>query len=84
MGKPGKKASRLRQQVREIERQRARWLDVIVKERGPMIRGTYTVQGRRCGNENCKCTRGELHPIVMLSASVEGRTKNLYVRTADR
>jgi len=49
-----------------------------------MIRGTFVSQARRCGKPTCRCTRGQLHPITVLSASVAGQTRNTYVPAADR
>ena len=84
MGKRNQKISKLRQQLRHNETLRALHVEQVLNEHGPMIRGSYLVLGRKCGKENCRCTRGELHPNPVLAASVEGKTKSVYVRPADR
>lgn len=78
------KASKLRKQLKETESQRVRYVQQIIEERGPLIRGTYLIQARRCGKPQCKCARGDLHPICVLTASEKGRTRNVYVKPADR
>lgn len=48
------------------------------------VRGTLISQGRRCGKEGCRCTRGELHgPYWYLSLPREGgRSRLAYVPTS--
>ena len=41
----------------------------------PMIRGTVYELKRRCGKPGCKCTRGELHTRMVVSASERGKTR---------
>ena len=41
----------------------------------PMIRGTVYELKRRCGKPGCKCTRGELHSRMVVSASERGKTR---------
>lgn len=79
-----KEASRLRNQLRQTEKKREKHLNKILKERGPMVRGTFLIQGCRCGKSNCRCTRGELHTTVVLSSSEQGKKKNVYIRPPDR
>jgi len=45
------------------------------------LHGTLISQGRRCGKEGCRCTRGELHgPYWYLSLPREGgRSRLAYV-----
>lgn len=46
---------------------------------GPVLQGTITSIGVKCGNPNCRCTRGEKHESNVLTKKVRGRTKSLYV-----
>jgi len=48
-------------------------------ECGPLIDGSLVVIRRRCGNANCRCTRGEKHPAHYLTRKVGGKTQSLYV-----
>ncbi len=41
----------------------------------PVIKGTVYELKRRCGKPGCKCTRGELHRRMVVSASEEGKTR---------
>lgn len=41
----------------------------------PVIKGTVYELKRRCGKPGCKCTQGELHARMVISASEKGKTK---------
>jgi len=44
------------------------------------LRGSLQKQGRRCGKEGCRCSRGEPHgPYVYLAVRTEGKSRVLYV-----
>ena len=46
----------------------------------PMARGSiYTLRGK-CGKDNCRCRRGELHETPVLSYSLKGRTHIITLR----
>jgi len=79
-----KDPSRLRQQLRQTEEQRKAHVETLLAERGPLIRGTYRLQGGRCGRPGCKCERGELHEKAMLYRREEGTFRCSYVPLADR
>ena len=76
--------SRLRLKLRQTEEERARHLERLLSERGPLIRGSYVAQPGRCGNPSCKCARGEFHSAAALYTRVEGRSTCIYVPVADR
>lgn len=46
-----------------------------------LISGSVVSQGRRCGKEGCRCTRGELHGpyTYVVLPRVEGRARTVYV-----
>lgn len=45
-----------------------------------MVRGSiYTMRGK-CGKDNCRCKRGELHETPALSYSLKGKTNVVYLR----
>lgn len=50
----------------------------LISERG-LLRGTLVHRERKCGNTNCKCTRGEKHPGVYLVVSEDGRRRQLHI-----
>jgi len=41
----------------------------------PMIKGSVYELKRKCGKATCKCTKGQLHRRMVLSASEGGKTK---------
>ena len=59
-------------------------LRTLIEERGPLIPGSFSVHGQRCGNPSCKCTRGELHSTAVLLVPTKGKKRCLYVRPPDR
>ena len=81
---PSPGPSRLRQQIRSIESDLGHCIHAIVDERGPLIRGTFVRQKRRCGKPACRCARGHPHEGAVLTASVEGRMHSVHVPRADR
>ena len=70
-------SSRTTRQLRDRRRRLARSLPDVAG----LIAGSVVEQGRRCGKEGCRCTRGELHGpytyVVLPRAG--GRTRTVYV-----
>ena len=58
-------------------------VEEILRERGPLIRGSYGTRARVCGNPTCHCTRGELHESKFLSASDGGKARQVHVPVED-
>ena len=46
---------------------------------GPILQGSITTVGVKCGNPDCKCTKGEKHTSNILTKKVNGKTKSVYV-----
>jgi hypothetical protein len=46
---------------------------------GPILQGSIATVGVKCGNPDCKCTRGEKHTSNILTKKVNGKTKSVYV-----
>ena len=76
------KASRLRQQVLQTERARQRYVQTLVAA-GAMIVGSFVTLGRKCGKSSCHCVDGERHFSKFLSRSEAGKSRPIYVRSAD-
>lgn len=76
-------ASRLRQRLRNGAEQYLEQLELLLAEKGPLVRGSFGTRRRVCGNPTCKCTRGELHESKYLTASDGGRTRQVHVPAAD-
>jgi hypothetical protein len=79
-----KKASQLRQRLRDVESRLISLIGNLVDERGPLVRGTFQQHGTRCGKPNCKCVQGELHPTAVLVVNEEGNRRTFYVRIPER
>ena len=79
-----KKASQLRQRLRDVERRLTSLIGSLVDERGPLVRGVFQQHGTRCGKPNCKCAQGALHSTAVLAVSEEGKRRNVYVPIPDR
>ena len=69
--------------VRQL-RTRRRRLATGLPDVEALLRGSLVDQGRRCGKEGCRCTRGELHgPYTYLATGrARGRSRLLYVPAA--
>jgi len=69
--------------VRQL-RSRRRRLAAGLPDVEALLRGSLVDQGRRCGKEGCRCTRGELHgPYTYLATGrARGRSRLLYVPAA--
>lgn len=78
-----KESSRLRQQIVQVRDEQRRQLDLLLNERGPLIRGTLGTRSRVCGKPSCKCARGERHESRYLSASDGGSVRQVHVPVRD-
>jgi hypothetical protein len=58
-------------------------LEEILRERGPLIRGSFGTRARVCGNPTCHCTRGALHESKYLSASDGGKARQVHIPVQD-
>lgn len=76
--------SRLRQSILALESERDQQLDVVLAERGPLLRGSVLTRRRLCGHPGCRCaTEGLLHASAYLSLTVEGRTRPIHLPARD-
>lgn len=76
--------SRLRQQIGALEGQRDQQLDLVLGERGPLLRGNVAERSRVCGHPTCHCaTQGELHVSPYLSVTVGGSTRQTHLPAGD-
>jgi hypothetical protein len=66
--------------VRQLPNRRSR-LVAALPDLGEVVRGSVISQGRRCGKEDCRCARGELHgPYTYLSLRRgSGESRLIYV-----
>jgi len=78
------RASHCRRRLLETVRSLLARAQELIAERGPLLRGAFQLRGTRCGKDNCKCARGELHPTAVLVVSEEGKRRSYYVRPSER
>jgi uncharacterized protein DUF6788 len=75
--------SRLRQRLTELGRAHGRQLELLLSERGPLIRGAFGTRARLCGNPGCRCARGERHESKYLTATDGGKVRQVHVPASD-
>src|SRR4030042_6202718 len=68
------KFSQLRQTLLRLASEIKGLVEPLFSDR-PVIKGTVYELKRRCGKMGCKCTRGELHGRMVVSASEGGKTR---------
>lgn len=66
--------SRLRAELVQLAEDLRKTLDVVLA-RTPLVKGNVYEITRRCGNANCRCTRGQLHHNMVLTWSEQGRRR---------
>lgn len=49
---------------------------------GRILRASIVKMKRKCGNKNCRCTKGMLHASLYLYQSKDGKSRMLYVPAA--
>ena len=72
--KPDEKLSRLRVTLLALLDHLREILNVALA-RTPLVKGNVYEIARRCGNPNCRCTRGRLHRNMVLTWSEQGRSQ---------
>jgi len=75
--------SRSRQQLRQLGEAQQRQLELLLGEHGPLIRGSFGTRARKCGKPTCRCAQGALHESKYLTASDDGRVRQVHVPAAD-
>jgi hypothetical protein len=71
--------SRLKQRLRAAAERYDHQIELLLGEAGPLIRGSFGRRGRVCGNPGCHCSRGELHESAYLTATHDGRVRQVHV-----
>jgi len=79
-----RRLSRIRQALSRLLEEHRRLVESLLGERGPLIRGSFVRQKRRCGRPTCRCSRGELHDAALLTSSEQGRMRSVHVPHQDR
>ena len=74
-----RKASRLRQRLLALSDEQRRRLESVLSARGPLMRGAFGTRARVCGKPGCRCLRGDKHVSSYLSASEDGKVRQVHV-----
>lgn len=74
--------SRLKQELIQLRDSPVHDLAVFLSNR-PLVKGSVYPLRRKCFKPSCRCARGALHETVVLTASIEGKTR-LWTIPEDR
>lgn len=75
--------SAIRQRLYQLNRQRTKCIFKLLHGK-PMVHGLPHKVFRRCGKNNCKCAKGELHgPYHALSVNKDGKQRIVMIKKAD-
>jgi uncharacterized coiled-coil protein SlyX len=69
-----KKYSQLRQSLRRLVEEMKQLIEPFFYDK-PVIKGSVYELKTKCGKPGCKCTQGQLHGRMVVSASEKGKTK---------
>jgi hypothetical protein len=75
--------SKLRQRLWRTYQALGRSLRAMTAEQA-MTPGSFYLLRRHCGKPNCRCARGQLHPVWVLSRSEAGRRTLYSIAPAER
>lgn len=75
--------SALRQRLWRLHASLGRLLRTMTSQ-GPLIPGSFYRLRRRCGKPSCRCARGQLHAVWVLTRSENGKHKLYPVPPAQR
>lgn len=79
----GSKSSRLRQRLAEAGQRHLEQIELLLANKGPLIRGSFGSRSRVCGKPNCHCARGAGHESKYLAASQGGKQRQVHVPASD-
>ena len=66
--------SRLRQKLRELAHAAPREVGAFLSSE-PLVKGSVYTLRRRCSKPSCRCARGDKHETVVMTASIDGKTR---------
>jgi len=56
----------------------------LMTSQGPLTPGSFYLMRRKCGKPTCRCARGQLHPVWVLTRTESGQHKLYSVPAAQR
>lgn len=78
------RTSRARRRLLDAARAILKRSEGLVTERGPLLKAAFQLRGTRCGKDNCKCMKGDLHTTAVLVVTEKGKRRSYYVRAPER
>lgn len=75
--------SHLRQRLWRLHGSLTRLLRTMTSQ-GPLTPGSFYLLRRKCGKPSCRCARGQLHAVWVLTRSENGKHKLYSVPPAQR
>jgi hypothetical protein len=75
--------SALRQRLWRLQGSLGRLLRIMTSQ-GPITPGSFYLLRRKCGKPSCRCARGHLHAVWVLTRSENGKHKLYTVPPAQR
>ena len=75
--------SALRQRLWRLHAALGRLLRTMTSQ-GPLTPGSFYLLRRKCGKPSCRCARGQLHAVWVLTRSEDGKHKLYSVPPAQR
>jgi hypothetical protein len=72
---PKRDASQFRCELRKLAEEGLDLASHAFSAHLPLIKGSVYSLRRKCGKSNCVCAQGKLHPVWVLSASMDGKTR---------
>ena len=75
--------SALRQRLWRLHASLGRLLRTMTSQ-GPLTPGSFYLLRRKCGKPSCRCARGQLHSVWVLTRSENGKHKLYTVPPAQR
>lgn len=63
--------------------QHSEQIERFLHEDGPLIRGSFGTRLRVCGNPGCHCAQGKKHASKYLTATDDGRVRQVHVPAGD-
>ncbi len=75
-----RKASAARQALDRLVELLPKPLDKVRGMRGEVMAASLSKTSKICGKPNCKCARGEKHPVYQLSWVEDGKRRSTHIR----
>ncbi len=76
-------SSATRQALGRITKQITRRIQEAMSVRAELLAGSLSKTHKICGKPNCKCARGDKHPVYQLSWTENGKRRSAHVKRTE-